>query len=147
MLSRPVEAVHDRVAISIVAIVPSLKCQGLHPRQQTLQHKHISFAVLMVPFSSFSSAFHMQEWFHLARNDVLRLRRTPLLVRFLVGWFKFHKVKERTKIESVWEHGAEENVRTHAWSDRRPCKVWMIKSRRVRWKWLRIAYVGGEKCL
>jgi hypothetical protein len=36
-----------------------------------------------------SYAFRTQEWFDLARDDVVRLRRTPLLVSsfgWLVGW-------------------------------------------------------------
>jgi hypothetical protein len=38
-------------------------------------------------FTNSSSAFHMQECFKLANDDVLRLRKMPLLVSFLVvGW-------------------------------------------------------------
>jgi hypothetical protein len=30
--------------------------------------------------------FHKQEWFNPARDDVLRKRRTPPLVSFVIGW-------------------------------------------------------------
>jgi hypothetical protein len=40
----------------------------------------------MVPFPIPKNAFRTQEWFNLAREDVLRLRRTPPLVSFLVSW-------------------------------------------------------------
>jgi hypothetical protein len=43
-----------------------------------------------------SYAFRTQEWFNLARDDVVRLRRTPPLVSFLVGffcWFVFIGLK------------------------------------------------------
>jgi hypothetical protein len=45
-------------------------------------------------FSNSSYAFRMQEWFNLARDDVLRLRRTPPLVSFLVGCFGFKGISD-----------------------------------------------------
>jgi hypothetical protein len=39
------------------------------------------------PISTSISAFHMQEWFNLVRDDVLRLcRTTPFAFGWLVGW-------------------------------------------------------------
>jgi hypothetical protein len=41
---------------------------------------------LKSPFTISSNAFRTQEWLNLARDDVWRLRKTPPLVNFLVGW-------------------------------------------------------------
>jgi hypothetical protein len=36
--------------------------------------------------SNYRYAFRTQEWFNLATDDVLRLRRTPPLVSWFTGW-------------------------------------------------------------
>jgi hypothetical protein len=61
-----------------------------HVKAPSQDNKHIRVSIspvtlFKVPFSNFSYAFRRQEWFNLAREDVLRLRRTPPLVSFLVG--------------------------------------------------------------
>lgn len=45
--------------------------------------------ILKALFSNSSYPFRTQEWFNLARNNVLRLSRTPSIIFWLVGWFCF----------------------------------------------------------
>jgi hypothetical protein len=48
----------------------------------------VSISLIIVckaPFTNSSHVFLTQEWYNLARDDVLRLRKTPPLVR-LLGW-------------------------------------------------------------
>jgi hypothetical protein len=57
-------------------------------------------------FSSSSYMFRMQEWFNLARYDVLGLRRTPPLVSFLVGSFIFND----TFLDVIISSGIRTNI-------------------------------------
>jgi hypothetical protein len=45
-----------------------------------------SDTVLKALFFCSINAFRTQEWFNLATDDVLRLRKTPPLVTILLGW-------------------------------------------------------------
>jgi hypothetical protein len=55
--------------------------------KHTRQHKHIQVTAPKFHFQ-ISHAFPTQEWFNLARDDVLRFRRTPPCLLSLVGWLK-----------------------------------------------------------
>jgi hypothetical protein len=63
------------------------KRQGLPPRQKSRIRKHTPSYSSTASFTISSNAFRTQEWSNLARNDVWRMRNTPPLVSFLVGWF------------------------------------------------------------
>jgi hypothetical protein len=56
-------------------------------RMFTPRRDHLLVCLLYLRFLFKSSyAFRTQEWFNLARDDVVRLRRTPPLVSFF-GWW------------------------------------------------------------
>jgi hypothetical protein len=69
-----------------VAIPLVWKSQGLPPRQKSRWRKHTPRCSFKAPFTISSNAFRTQEWLYLARDDVSRLRETPPLVSFYVGW-------------------------------------------------------------
>jgi hypothetical protein len=54
-------------------------CQGENPVNASTS----PVIVYKAPFAIYSNAFLKQEWSYLARDHVLRLRKTP---PFLVGW-------------------------------------------------------------
>jgi hypothetical protein len=77
----------DRLFFPPVAIRPSLNTS----RPSAKDNKPVSISisqltVLKVPFFKPRYGFLVLEWFNLAREEVLRLRVTTLLVRFLDGY-------------------------------------------------------------
>jgi hypothetical protein len=71
-------------------------------------------------FSKSHYAFRTQEWFNLARGDVLRLCRTLPLVSFLLGWF------------ARLTHRPDDRGSTHLWNvGRHPIKNMAVHPRRL----------------
>jgi phage gp29-like protein len=56
--------------------------------EKSRQRKHIPVTAYKAPFTIYSNAFRTQEWYNLAREDVLRLRKTPPKGKafWLISW-------------------------------------------------------------